>query len=589
MTKVANAFIRGPIVNGLETPVLVDTNYTYPAGSFFVDPKTGNDANPGNLLQPFQTIAKAISVCTTASYTIVLRAGTYVESLGTINKRITLQSFPYEEVWLSGAIPLTGYFTAIGSIWKTPAIYNPSLNRSTTTSALGGGSTPYSYPSDVINAAHPMAGNPDQIFINDVPLTQVDALSKVISGSKTFYVDITNKILYVGINPLASKVDAVWFNQAMTLNASNSVVKGIGIMRYGCTYNFPKYAALLSSGTASGIQISDCTFAYNSSRGLSINGINSSVTNNIFLYNGSNGAHANTANGLSFKQNRISFSNNKHYDTTAGAIAQTAGAKLTSSSGMTVSNNTFSYNDCHGLWFDVSVTASTCANNMIVYNNGMGVQFEISDGFIAAGNTVAYNSRDGIKIAGVTNSQFWNNTCYKNTLAQIGLYEDKRTNSQAFPTWDTKNVLLKNNVLVGEANSTQALLKSLDANSPKVATSNVMASGGLDYNMYIRPSYIMTSKLPVNTHEWIKTVGSTVRYTSLAAFKSANTSLEIHGLAYDGIAISTFFQDVTICNFSPAGFSPIGTNGTIPPASVTTAMGVAAGATRYGALKFMPI
>ncbi len=64
--------------------------------------KTGNDANPGTLAQPFQTLAKGITVLT-AGDTLYIRAGTWGEAIesiigksGTASQPITIAGYPGE-------------------------------------------------------------------------------------------------------------------------------------------------------------------------------------------------------------------------------------------------------------------------------------------------------------------------------------------------------------------------------------------------------------------------------------------------------------------------------------------------------------
>lgn len=84
------------------------------AGSmFYVDATHGKDSNPGTESAPFQTIAHAVEAARSASSpkTIVLRSGTFYLTdtiqLGAKDSDLTFQNYNGEEVWVSGAKPIT--------------------------------------------------------------------------------------------------------------------------------------------------------------------------------------------------------------------------------------------------------------------------------------------------------------------------------------------------------------------------------------------------------------------------------------------------------------------------------------------------
>ena len=99
---------------------------------FFVAP-WGSDTAAGTQASPFQTLPRGLSAVRTAAPaapgTLVLRGGTYFLSapllLGPADSRLTIQSFPGEEAWLSGGMQLAGlrwepYNTTPGGAWVGP-------------------------------------------------------------------------------------------------------------------------------------------------------------------------------------------------------------------------------------------------------------------------------------------------------------------------------------------------------------------------------------------------------------------------------------------------------------------------------------
>jgi len=83
-------------------------------GQTFYVSLSGSDANPGTMAKPFATLGAAVAAsrATPGWDTILLRAGTYYGVPTTVltaaDSGLTIQNFPGEEVWLSGATPLVG-------------------------------------------------------------------------------------------------------------------------------------------------------------------------------------------------------------------------------------------------------------------------------------------------------------------------------------------------------------------------------------------------------------------------------------------------------------------------------------------------
>lgn len=77
-----------------------DTNYSVPSSAHFVSP-SGKDGNRGTQASPWRTLEKALNSAPSGS-TIVLRGGTYHEGDLRLTKKLTLQPYRQERVWLDG-------------------------------------------------------------------------------------------------------------------------------------------------------------------------------------------------------------------------------------------------------------------------------------------------------------------------------------------------------------------------------------------------------------------------------------------------------------------------------------------------------
>ena len=195
-----------------------DTNYPVPAGAYFVA-TTGNDSNAGNEAAPWKTIGHALTAAPGGS-TIVIHGGTYREgSLNLSGKKLTLQPYPHEKVWLKGSLVVSNW-VASGSAWRSDGwIAQFALDT----------------PAEAIDSNYPMAPHRDMVFVNGKALRQVGSLAQVAAG--TFYADYSNHRLYIGDNPAGKTVEAT--AQAIALNivgANGTVVRGLGFEHYATSY-----------------------------------------------------------------------------------------------------------------------------------------------------------------------------------------------------------------------------------------------------------------------------------------------------------------------------------------------------------------
>ena len=77
----------------------------------------GNDANPGTVTAPFRTIQHAASIANTGD-AVMIRGGTYRETVHPTNSSVTFESYGAENVVISGADPVGGWTSAGGSVYQ---------------------------------------------------------------------------------------------------------------------------------------------------------------------------------------------------------------------------------------------------------------------------------------------------------------------------------------------------------------------------------------------------------------------------------------------------------------------------------------
>jgi mannuronan 5-epimerase len=540
---------------------LSDTAYSIPSGAIVVS-NGGSDANPGTLARPKRTLTAALGKVASGG-TIVMRGGTYRESPGTIGKRVTIQPYPHEKVWVKGSAVVTGWSYSGGAY--VHGSWNPNLCRSC-------------YPGAAIDPRYPMAGQPDQVFMNGAPQRQVSSRSAVKPG--TFWFDRSNHKLWVGTNPAGRTVEGTVFTRALQFSgsAAGSTVRGIGFAHYGAHYNFDVPAMVIAN--AKNVTFVKDTFAWSATRGLSVLTQGAVVTDNRFMDNGANGFHANAASGLDFERNVLAYNNFEQFSIQPSASASIAAAKITSSSNMVIRRNIAVGNWSNGIWLDVSCAHSVVASNTVVRNAGHGIAVELSGYIVVAGNIAASNGRLGIKLSGANDIAAWNNTVANNGWSAFGIYEDPRSNPNPSTgaTWNTARVQLVNNVIEGPSGSKGPVLESFDASSPNHTTTQGMLSMDTR-NLWSRPS----STAPRFMASWQVSLSTTATYGTLHNLQLA-VKREATSLAADGASLSALFVDATHDDYHLSSHSPARVSGVTLPTNVAAAMGVRASVPYLGEL-----
>lgn len=200
-------------------------SYAVPAGAVFVSP-AGKDSGTGQVSSPVLSIDRAVALAPEGG-TIVLRAGTYHQSVTIQTKRVTIQNYPNEAAWLDGSSAVTGW-VAQGSVWRKDG-WTARFDHSPTYTQGAPDSTSPNWA--FVNPAYPMAAHPDQVWIDNVPLQQVSTLAQV--GAGKFYLNEATSQLYVGTNPVSHTVAATTLAKAISVRSTGTVLRGFGVKRYG--------------------------------------------------------------------------------------------------------------------------------------------------------------------------------------------------------------------------------------------------------------------------------------------------------------------------------------------------------------------
>lgn len=487
---------------------LGSARYTVPADAVFVAPN-GSDKNQGSARRPLQTVTAAIDAAP-AGGTIVLRGGTYHQRF-TVTKKLTIQNYPGEAVWLDGSVPVTA-FERQGSAW---------LHRGWTYEFNSSPTYTWDAPDQTrpgwgfVNPDYPMAAHPDQVWINGAAQRQVKDLASLRPGA--FYVDDAQNRLYLGSDPAGKSVRASAIARAIEVRAKGSVLRGFGVRRYAPSV--PHMGTITAEAPA--VTLENLHITDNATTGLSLLAASQRVNRVTVLRNGMLGVHGDRADGLTIKNLLAARNNLERFNSSPVS----GGTKITRTRSVDVSFSTFKNNIGPGFWLDESVYNATWTNSVSSGNAGHGATMEISAKIVIAGNLVFKNKGHGLKINNTSEVAVWNNTIADNGRA-VNIVQDARRGDdpslpghdprRPFPdpdqTWVIGPAIVSNNIIAGS--TANCLLCVEDYSHEFTAEQMRVRANG---NVYQRDN----RQTPLWLAVWSRGPGDPAVYQTLAAFRKA--------------------------------------------------------------------
>jgi chitodextrinase len=547
LSSLVVAGAPAPATASTTAPALIkDTAYPIPPGATFVS-TSGSDANNGLQATPWRTVQHAVNA-TPSGGTVVIRGGTYRESVALSNKTLTLQAYPHEQVWLKGSV-VVGSWVPDGTAWRSDG-WTHSFTHLTTASGY-------------VDPAYPMAGYPDMAYIDGVPLTQVASRAQV--GPGTFYVDDANHQLYVGSDPTGHVVEAAAYqNVLVAYNAPNSKLLGLGFAHAASQADSASSAVILN--TSSGVLVENDTFAWNAASGMEVGQLSPDVVvrGNEMVDNGLVGATSwGAPQRLVFQGNHVAANNQERFSIYWAA----GGVKLNGVQTATVADNVVEDNTGTGIWCDGGCSGVSIVRNLVRNDSLMGIMYEISDGAIIASNIVVNNGSSGPSGGGgIYVSESTNAKVYNNTIANTSVTNSRSIDVNSNNRKTTSGVVIENNILSHENSSSLWVVRVQDDQNILSAAALV---SGMDSNAYYRRS---TGSPPIEVR-WGRP-GGYDDFATLAAFQ-ASTGLERTALVVDGAAANPFFVNEAGGDFHLQPGSPAAGRGQPLPSDVAAAVGVA--------------
>ena len=241
----------------------------------------------------------------------------------------------------------------------------------------------------------PVCKHPEQVFLDDQPLSQVENLQKLRSG--TFYFDYRNDKIYLADNPSGKKLEVSVTPQAIE-GAPNATISNLIITKYAQAGNwmtvrlFPNMIA----------EYNDILF--NASIGISLSD-NVRVHHNRIRHSGRLGVIDVKSNNIRFEYNELAYNNTFGYDYDWEA----GGSKFLETRDLYVAHNYVHHNFGPGLWTDYDNQNTLYEYNIVDHNTASGIFHEVSGDAIIRFNEVSFNGTNGIEISNSSKTEVYGN------------------------------------------------------------------------------------------------------------------------------------------------------------------------------------
>ncbi|SDV04354.1 Right handed beta helix region [Microlunatus sagamiharensis] len=402
------------------------TRYPVPDDALVVAPRPSGGV--------YTSIARAVAAAPDGA-TVVVREGSYHESLVLPReKRVTVQAWPGEEVWLDGSSRVSGWRKA-GSAW----VVDGWEHRFDASPTYTQGAPEDPRPGwTFVDPAHPMAAHPDQLWLDGTAQRQVGSRAEVTGG--TFFVDQPARQLVMGSSPTGRAVRASTLATAVTVVGEGDVLRGIGVRRYA-TSVWQLGAVLVA---ARDVRVTDLVTQDNATTGLSV--INDDVTLQRVTAqgNGLMGIHADGADGLRASGLLVSDNNVERFNRAPSA----GGMKVTQSADVRLTGSRFTKNLGHGFWCDMSCTGLRLSGSELDSNTGSGAVVEISSDIDVVGNSLRRNRLDGLWLIDSDRVDVEGNVVLDNGRSGFRLAMDERwrTSDGELP-WLLRDISVRANVV----------------------------------------------------------------------------------------------------------------------------------------------
>ena len=500
-------------------------------GSLFVSVH-GQDAAAGTSLHPLRSIQTAVDRVPPGG-TIIVGPGRYHETVTLYNKDgVTIRAARPGSVWLDGSSRVRRWHQSGRHVWVR-AHWHHEFNSSPTFNWNAPDNTQQYW--QFVNPRHPMAAHPDQVFVDGHSLRQVARLGAVRRGR--FFVDYGSHRLYIGTDPRGHDVRASTIAKAITIQSSGVTIAGINVEAYAPSV--PAMGSVTVERTH--VTLSHMLIRDMATTGLFVGAADSRLDHVTVLHNGLLGLLATYADRLHVLHMTSAGNNSELFNMAPAA----GGAKIGRSTGVVIRDSRFVHNHGTGLWFDESCYRLSVLASRFLDNANHGMSVEVSGHATVAGNVIAHNAGNGVKINDSDNVEVWNNTFVGND-EPIAVLQDNRDqdaggvyHDTSLPLpWVNRHITVQNNIIAHAGRGSSCLLCVIDY------THRFSAA---DLDLVVNGDVLQRRdrRTPFMTVIWPLTKQSSVGFPTAGSFVKASGQ-ELSHLALTGkAAVTHTFQPTT--------------------------------------------
>ncbi|MBI1356919.1 MAG: hypothetical protein GC160_21475 [Acidobacteria bacterium] len=228
---------------------------------------------------------------------------------------------------------------------------------------------------------------PEDLYLDDEPLRQVEALADVAAGS--WYFDYSANRVYLADDPTGRKVEIGVSPFAFRSGGTGVQIRGLIIEKYANpSQEGAIHAADAQDRLASDWVVEDCEVRLNHGTGV-LMGNTMTLRHNRILRNGQLGVGGGGVGSL-VEDNEIAHNNYADFD----PFWEAGGTKFFHSRDIVVRGNFVHRNSGTGLWTDIDNVGALYEDNVVTDNGLRGIQHEISFSAIIRNNVVERNGLD---------------------------------------------------------------------------------------------------------------------------------------------------------------------------------------------------
>ena len=221
-------------------------------------------------------------------------------------------------------------------------------------------------------------GHPDSVFLDNVALTPVDALSKVVPG--TFYLNYATDQIYIADNPAGHTVEAGKLTDAFHGNATNVTIENLVIEKYDPEIG----SGAINAGQNWTIQNNEVRLNY--AVGITVQS-GGQILNNYVHDNGEVGVGG-YGNNILVQDNELASNG---FWSGIDPTWEAGGLKFAQTNNLVVRGNYSHDNNGSGMWSDIDSIDTLYEDNLVVHNTINGISYEISYSAIIRNNTLIGN------------------------------------------------------------------------------------------------------------------------------------------------------------------------------------------------------